>query len=309
MFRNIPIATRSLLIVNIAAFFICVTLGGNAQQGFYLNNLLGLHFFMAADFHVYQLFTYMFMHGGWSHLFFNMFALWMFGRIVEQIWGPKKFLVFYLVCGLGAGLMQELAQFCSVYTQLYQSAPISIGKALQLMHQYSVQLNGLTTVGASGAVYGILLGFGMLFPEERIFIFPFPVPIKAKWFVIFYAAIELVSAILSSGDGVAHVAHLGGMLFGYFLIRYWQKHPNRYFDQFNQDNFFVNMRNWQQRSSRKTQETRSQQETQWHYTESKPEEPQSDTQQKIDAILEKIRRSGYQSLTFEEKQMLFNHKN
>lgn len=314
MFRSIPTATRYLLLANIIAFIVCVLVGGTPQQGYYLNNLFGLHFFMASDFHIYQLFTYMFMHGGWEHLFFNMFALWMFGRIVEQIWGPHKFFFFYLICGLGAGLMQEIAQFFSVYTQFYQAAPISMGKALEVMHQYSAQLNGLTTVGASGAIYAILLAFGMIFPNERIFIFPLPVPIKAKWFVCGYAAIELFSAIHSSGDGVAHVAHLGGMLFGYFLIRYWQHHPSSDFSNFSNDPLFGRFSRWKQQ----VKNNQRQESQKWHYAESQPETESTSTsettsssaaeerQKEVDAILEKIRRNGYESLTVEEKRKLFD---
>ena len=138
-----------------------------------------------------------------DHIFFNMFALWMFGRVLEQILGPKQFLIFYMVCGLGAGLTQELAQ---------------TGQMLLAGRPFDVSV-----VGASGAVYGILLGFGYLLPEERIFIFPLPVPIKAKYFVIGYAVIELTSALAQRGDGVAHCAHLGGMLFGFLLLRHWRR--------------------------------------------------------------------------------------
>jgi membrane associated rhomboid family serine protease len=158
------------------------------------------------------------MHGSLEHLFFNMFALWMFGRIIEQVMGQKRFLTYYLVCGIGAGLMQELVQYIHYLTIVPDLPTVD-------PDQLADALNMWNTVGASGAIYAILLAFGMIFPEERIFIFPLPIPIKAKWFVIIYAGIELFSAISTTGDGVAHLAHLGGMVFGFFMIRYWQKHP------------------------------------------------------------------------------------
>ncbi len=197
-------------------------MGKNGSGGYVLNDILGLHFFMASDFHVYQLITYMFMHGGFEHIIFNMFALWMFGCVVERVWGAKKFLFYYIACGVGAGLFQEAAQYVSyMYNDFsaYQFIVDADGARLP-MGDY---LNLWTTVGASGAIYAILLAFGMIYPNERIFIFPLPVPIKAKYFVIGYAAIELFSALATRGDGVAHIAHLGGMVFGFFMIRYWRK--------------------------------------------------------------------------------------
>ena len=176
---------------------------------------------MAEDFRLYQLVTYMFMHGGFTHLFFNMFALYMFGRALEYIWGPKRFLLFYLVSGIGAGLLQELVQYIEFETYLsaYQYVNLGYGDPVP-MADY---LNMLRTVGASGAIYAILLGFGLSFPNEKMFIFPLPVPIKAKYFVVGYALIELALGFSGGSDGVAHFAHLGGMLFGLALILYWRK--------------------------------------------------------------------------------------
>jgi membrane associated rhomboid family serine protease len=150
-----------------------------------------------------------------------MFALWMFGGTVERTFGEKRFLIYYIICGLGAAICQEISQFVQIYAML--PSEVTIEQMFHLSYADRMALNAFTTVGASGCVYGILLAFGMSYPEERIFIFPLPVPVKAKWFVIAYAAIELGSALSSRGDGVAHVAHLGGMLFGYFLIKYWRK--------------------------------------------------------------------------------------
>ena len=309
--RNIPIVTKNLLIVNVVAFLVCFLFGKDLSGGYVLNDILGLHFFMASDFHVYQLITYMFMHGGFEHILFNMFALWMFGCVVERVWGPKKFLFYYIACGLGAGLFQELAQFVQFYLIASEQLPnFSALNMMEVARNSSAVLNQWTTVGASGAIYGILLAFGMIFPNERIFIFPLPVPIKAKYFVIGYAAIELVSAIATTGDGVAHIAHLGGMVFGFFMIRYWRKQVNGYrgnsakeaFDKLrdalggkrNRGNFHYTRND--------SYSTNSHQQD-WNYNEKKKA-----TQAEIDRILDKIRKSGYDSLTKAEKQTLFDQR-
>ena len=174
-------------------------------------------------FHSYQLVTYMFLHGGFSHLFFNMFALWMFGRTLEQVWGPKRFLFYYILCGIGAGLVQEGVQYIQYVTELVNYEGVNTGVAVIPMAEY---LNLMTTVGASGAVYAILLAFGMLFPNSQMFVFPIPFPIKAKYFVMGYAALEIYLGFGSSADGIAHFAHLGGMIFGFILIMYWRKKNN-----------------------------------------------------------------------------------
>ena len=154
---NIPTITKTLLIINVLAFLATLVL--QSGSGIDLNNIFGLHFFRASDFRVYQLVTYMFMHGGFTHLFFNMFALWMFGVVVEGVWGPRKFLFYYIACGIGAGMMQELAQFVEIYLQLNEQAPLGVGEAFVVMGKIADQLNALTTVGASGAIYAILLAF------------------------------------------------------------------------------------------------------------------------------------------------------
>ena len=303
--RNIPTITKNLLIINVVAYLAYEVF---RHTGVDLNDLLGLHFFMAKDFRIYQLLTYMFMDGNLTHIFFNMFALWMFGCVVENVWGPKKFLFYYILCGIGAGLMQELAQFGSYTVEgLAAYDYVSVQGMKIPMGDF---LNQWTTVGASGAVYAILLAFGMIFPEQRIFIFPLPIPIKAKWFVMIYAAIELFSAISTSNDGVAHLAHLGGMLFGFFLIRYWKKHPYSGFGDYGMSKgqqFFDRMRtNWEHRNSgqrqsgnQRTQQTRK--ESDWDYNARRQTE-----QAEIDRILDKIRKSGYDSLSKAEKQKLFD---
>ena len=312
--RNIPIVTKNLLIVNVVAFLLTFVLGKDASGGYVLNELLGLHFFMASDFQVFQLITYMFMHGGFEHIIFNMFALWMFGCVVERVWGAKKFLFYYIACGVGAGLFQELAQFVQFYLMASDQIPaFGIGDIRMVARNSSAVLNAWTTVGASGAIYGILLAFGMIFPEERIFIFPLPVPIKAKYFVIGYAAIELFSAMMTSGDGVAHVAHLGGMVFGFFMIRYWRKQANGYGNSSAKDAFdklrdilggkakrggFDYTRNNSYQSNRDSYQSH---QSDWNYNARKRV-----SQEEVDRILDKIRKSGYDSLTKEEKQTLFD---
>ncbi len=308
--RKIPTVTKNLLIINAIAFIAYLVL---ESKGIDLNSILGLHFFMASDFHLYQFFTYMFMHGGIEHIFFNMFALWMFGCVVENVWGPKKFLFYYILCGVGAGLIQEIAQLASLCIGYH----LSLSDVFSMREELSVALNGWTTVGASGAIYAILLAFGMIFPEERIFIFPLPIPIKAKWFVMFYVAIELFSALGSGGnDNVAHFAHLGGMLFGFILIRYWRRHPEvgSGYGRNKGQQFFDRLRNsWEQRSRRQAdsgrtstqqQQQQPRRETDQQYNARKKRE-----QDEIDVILDKIRKSGYDSLTQEEKKTLFDASN
>ena len=301
--NNIPTMTKNLLIVNFLAFAATWVL---ELRGIDLTQLLGLHFFLASDFQIYQFFTYMFLHGGFTHIFFNMFALWMFGSVIERVWGPKKFIFYYIVCGIGAGITQELVQYAT-----YTIEGIS---AYQYVNAGGVQMttdayiNLWTTIGASGAVYGILLAFGMIFPNERLFIIPFPFPIKAKWLIVGYIAIELFSAMTGPGDGVAHMAHLGGMLFGFLLIRYWQKHPDssQSFGRSRGQEFFENMKRrydqrQQQSSHIKAEQTDPRRESDEEYNARKRK-----NQEEVDAILDKIRKSGYDSLTKEEKKKLFD---
>ena len=215
-FSFLPVVVKNLLIINVIMFLADVVM---ARFGINLGNILGLHFFLASDFHPYQLLTYMFMHGNFAHLFFNMFALWMFGNTLENIWGPKRFLFYYVLCGLGAGLMQEGVQYIEYVTTLSGYQNVNVQGSIIPMSEY---LNYMTTVGASGAIYGLLLAFGMMFPDSLIYLY-FAIPIKAKWFVIGYAVIELMSGVFSSGDHVAHFAHLGGMLVGLIIILIWKK--------------------------------------------------------------------------------------
>ena len=220
-FRVLPPVVKNLLIINVLLYLATFTMN---RFHIDLTDYLGLHFFLASDFKPYQLITYMFMHGNFEHLFFNMFALWMFGNTLENIWGSKRFLWFYMLCGIGAGLCQEVVQYIQYATSLAQYDSVNLGGG-QVIPMASY-LNLMNTVGASGAIDGLLLAFGMMFPNAMIYLYFF-VPIKAKWFVIGYAVIELVSGFIGGGN-VAHFAHLGGMLFGLILILVWKKKGSLY---------------------------------------------------------------------------------
>lgn len=206
--RNLPTVTRNLLLLNFIVWLLSAILG---SRGVDLNDFLGLHYYTAESFHWWQPVTYMFMHADFNHIFFNMFAVLMFAPVLEREWGEKKFILYYLFCGLGAALTQEL-----VWAAMFGS-DISL---------YPELAEKLVTIGASGAVFGILLAFGWLFPEVKMFILFIPIPIRARVLVIIYAVIELVAGLGSMigfrADHVAHFAHLGGMIFGLLLLLYWR---------------------------------------------------------------------------------------
>ena len=308
-----PPVTKNLLIINVLFF-----LGRYVASlyGIDLDDVLGLHFVLASHFHLYQVFTYMFMHASWAHIFFNMFAVWMFGVAIENAMGSRRYLLYYLTCGLGAAVTQEVVQFVQ-YAYNGQGAyeQIRTAGAVLAMGDY---LNLWTTVGASGAVYGILLAFGMTFPDNRIFIFPLPVPIKAKYFVAGYAVIELLSGFGSSNDGVAHFAHLGGMLFGLLLLLYWRNGGgrnntnSRWYDQgghydrgqgSGMSQWFSSLKERMQRPKMHvTRGGKFGQDMDYREAERKDEE-------EMDRILDKIRKSGYQALSDEEKRKLFDISN
>ena len=235
-FRNIPPVVKNLLIINGLFYLATILLKG---QGIDLASYLGLHYWESDGFQPYQLVTYMFMHSAqdFTHVLFNMFAVWMFGRVLEGVWGSKRFLIYYMVTGVGAGLIQMLVAYIRLMPLMAELPQEDIN--LIMTEGYDLiqsgknwvgvggTINGLIngiTVGASGAVFGILLAFGMLFPNtELMLLFP-PIPIKAKWFVLGYGALELYSGFANNPtDNVAHFAHLGGMLFGFILIRMWKK--------------------------------------------------------------------------------------
>lgn len=306
MLRTPPI-TKNLIIINVLMFF---ALQVGERWGLDLNEILGLHFIKAPNFHVYQLFSYMFMHANLTHLFFNMFALWMFGRVMENVWGARRYLAFYIICGIGAGMMQEVAQMCTYYIEgLNNYQMITDGVDQMTMAQY---LSQWTTIGASGACYAILLGFGMTFPNERILLLIPPIPLKAKYFILAYIVIELLSAFGSQGDSVAHFAHLGGMLFGWGMIRYWRSKDKRKSTPFSsweeykprRDSFTKRLREWMDGLFDRTRGNGTEQRGREEKNDGK--DSAGTGSEEINRILDKIKTSGYDSLTAEEKRKLFD---
>ena len=218
MFRNTPFIVKNLIIINII-----VLVATMINENFMYENF-SLFSFHSPFFKPYQFITHMFMHGGIWHLFFNMYTLWIFGSILENVWGSKKFLLFYFVTGLGAAILHNLVLEIELST--LQNAVQSGNMAAQTS---IMNILRTPTVGASGAIYGVLLGYGMLFPNNIIsLIFP-PIALKAKWFVIIFGAIELLMGVTGTGSDVAHFAHLGGMIFGFILIMYWKKKGKMYY--------------------------------------------------------------------------------
>lgn len=232
-FQTLPPVIKNLLIINILMFAAKVVFA--QSLGIDLDKYLGLHYITAGDFKPHQFVTYMFMHGDITHLFFNMFAVWMFGSVLENVWGAKRFIFYYLVTGFGAALIQYIVFYFQIQdvneqiANLMQTPGFSAEDNISLIHQKAEFLNNLVIIGASGALFGLLLAFGMMFPNTLLYLYFF-VPVKAKWFVIGYGAIELISGLRSNPmDNVAHFAHLGGMLFGFFVILIWKKNRNFYY--------------------------------------------------------------------------------
>jgi membrane associated rhomboid family serine protease len=271
-FRVLPPVVKNLIIINGLFFLAMIVL--DRIGSFDMTDLLGLHYFAASKFHAYQFITYMFMHGSFTHIFFNMFALWMFGSALENFWGPKRFLIFYFFTGIGAALVHYLIFYLQVnpvveamnafinnpgmgsLNTFFSSNKLILNESseiwtpyLKFQSDYSILsqdhnnvqalqgcvnfmteykeyfLNQPVVVGASGAIFGLLLAFGMMFPNSMIYIY-FLFPMKAKWFVVLYGALELFSGLGLPGDNVAHFAHLGGMAFGLILILLW-RHNDR----------------------------------------------------------------------------------
>ena len=186
-----------------------------------------MFYFDSPYFRPWQIFTHMFMHGDLMHIFFNMFAVWMFGSKLEIVWGPKRFLFFYFITGLGAALMHQAWNGFGVYQAMGTLTPYSSGMNLTTVVD---QILYTPVVGASGALFGVLGGFAMLFPNTELMLIFFPVPIKAKYFVAIYGAIELWTGIANNaGDNMAHFAHLGGLIVGLLLVLYWNKNNRETF--------------------------------------------------------------------------------
>lgn len=239
-FSQLPEIIKNLLIINGLLFFATESL---KNYGIDLTRLLALHQFQSADFMPHQLITHFFMHATFRHLFFNMFAIWMFGKVLENVWGAKRFLIYYMLTALGAAALHlgvtqyEILNLQSQLNPTNLNILLENGKSILEGNQnYSNQIMGklnllinTPTVGASGALFGILLAFGMLFPNTLLYIF-FAIPVKAKYFVMTYGALELYLGISNNpADNVAHFAHLGGMLFGFLLLKYWQKDRNTFY--------------------------------------------------------------------------------
>ncbi len=221
IFSSIPPVTLNIIIINTLVWLVTYLKPDFMYATFSL-------FYPASQyFRWWQPVTHIFMHGGFWHLFFNMYTFFFFGSVLERVWGPKKFLLFYFVTGLGAAALHtgvEWAQACWWGSRLAsEDVAVATSAAASLRQLYLTP-----TVGASGAIYGLLLAYAMLFPESRMtLLFP-PVTLKAKWFVIIFAVIELITGVTGMGGGVAHFAHLGGMLFGLILVLWWKKGNKMY---------------------------------------------------------------------------------
>ena len=277
-FSMLPVVVKNILIINVIMFLATQVL---VSRGIDLNDMLGLHYFLSEKFRLWQFITYMFMHGNFPHLFFNMFAVFMFGGAMENMWGPKKFLTFYIITGLGAAVAhyaivyfqlnaslanineyiaspsvdklqslitsntftgfssreinESLQSFIQTFNDTYSKNP---SEALQMSIDFMKEskmavYNAPVVVGASGAIFGLLLAYGMTFPNNYLYVY-LVLPIKAKYFVIIYGLIELFSGVANySGDNVAHFAHLGGLVTGFIIIQYWKyKNRNRRNDYF-----------------------------------------------------------------------------
>lgn len=237
MLERLPVVTKNILIINVLVFLACQVMPESFDKA-----LTG-YYFQSENFRPWQIVTHMFMHGNLMHIFFNMFGVYMFGSTLEHYWGPKRFLNYYLLCGLGAfGLHQfityiEVQQLSSelssdLLRQVYLIGNEALMEGKNFTNPTAANLNialNIGMVGASGCLFGLLLAYGMMFPNAELFLMFLPVPIKAKWFVLGYGAIELVMALRNApGDNVAHFAHLGGMIFGYIILKYWQKKGKLY---------------------------------------------------------------------------------
>ena len=232
--QMIPPVTKNLLIINVlmlAVMYLVPNFEG------IMTRTLALHYWDSPDFNPAQLVTYMFLHAGFTHLFFNMFSLFMFGRMLESVWGSKRFFIFYFVCGIGAALVQEMSAMISI---IYAQNHLPEEAIRMVVNEgYSVFQQGMTytdeycrmihqamytpVVGASGAIFSVLLGFAFVFPNMPLYMMFIPVPIKAKWMVMGYAVLEFFFGVSGTMASVAHFAHLGGMLFGLLLLLYWKK--------------------------------------------------------------------------------------
>lgn len=238
-FGNIPPVTKNLIIINCLIWLVEFVMPKFADNT--ILRLLGLHYVESASFNPAQVITYMFLHSPDTvfHILFNMFTLWMFGRILEQVWGSRRFFIFYMVCGIGAAIVQEAVWSLTWMREYvegiagqnhlsYDSMAAIVRQAIaagdaDFLSAIEMFKNQMVTVGASGAIFGLLLGFAFVFPDMPLYLFFIPVPIKAKYMVLGYAVIEFFFGVSGSMGTVAHFAHLGGMIFGLVILLYWKK--------------------------------------------------------------------------------------
>ena len=244
-FSNLTPVIKNLIIINVLFFLATISF---QKLGIDLTNYLGLHQFQSPKFMPHQLVTHMFMHGSFTHLLFNMLGIFFLGVILEKVWGGKRFLTFYLITGLGAALTYlgyiqfqinalsnniDPSQLPKILDLIKTQGADMLSKGYNFKDPILSKINGLihgSMVGASGAVYGILLAFGMLFPNTQLMLLFPPIPIKAKYLVFILAVIALFLGILNqTGDNIAHFAHLGGMIFGFILIKYWKQDRNTFY--------------------------------------------------------------------------------
>ena len=222
-FQVLPVVIKNLIIINSLVWLAQITIGQGLLP---MENIFALHHFDSVHYGFWQFLSYMFLHSSSSffHILFNMFALWMFGSTLENLWGPKRFLMFYLVCGIGAGIAQALALTYDIsnYNELFQAGKIS--------EQDLYMLINVPTLGASGAVMGIFAAFAFTFPNSQMLILPIPFPINAKWALLGLAALDIIGGVSSEATGIAHFAHLGGAAVGIVIVMIWNKKDrNRFY--------------------------------------------------------------------------------
>lgn len=232
-FGYLPVVTKNIIIINVILYLLKVVL----QQAKHidLDDYLGLHYYLASDFKPHQFITYIFMHSSFQHILFNMLGVYIFGQVLEQVWGPKRYLIFYIITGLGAALAQyvimhfEISHTLDMVNQELASPLMSAADKTDLINQKYEYLNRQVIVGASGSLFGLLGAFGMLFPNRELYLY-FLFPVKAKWLVIAYGAFEIFSGLRgAAGDNVAHFAHIGGLIVGVVLVFLWRKDRNHFY--------------------------------------------------------------------------------
>ena len=222
----LPPVIKNLIIINVVVFLLQLTMERSGSN--FMENFFALHDVRSDFFKPHQIVTYMFLHGGFWHIFWNMLILWMFGSILENYWGPKRFLTFYIVCGIGAAILHLVVLYHELTPYWQELSSYSMSEQMSYRQAFNAPIN-TATLGASGAIFGCMVAFGLLFPNSLIYIYAI-VPVKAKWAVLAYVVYELFLGVQNNaGDNVAHWAHLGGGLVGLLLVFYWRKTDRRRF--------------------------------------------------------------------------------